>query len=587
MTLAAVGSYGRGAVSFASDLDLRLLCAGDAADDAQPVAEALLYPLWDSGLSIGHQVVTEDEVIELARQDLPTATSLLDWRTLAGPVEASDRMLARAFEGVFGPGQIQDFLDRLARRAAERHERYGGSVYLLEPDVKNGPGGIRDIDIAGWAARARFRVRDLKDLVRLGVLIPREYTRMADAAELMWRVRNLLHVHAGRRSDRLSFDRQETLAEDMGYGTGGPGVERLMSDYYRNARELERARDMLLARAAPAPTRRPHWQSLGGGLVRLADSITLAHPGSLDGEPALALRLYEAAVRRNLRVNQYARDAVIRATTSDGFADRLRASADAARAFRSLLSTAKTSKFRQGSIMAELHDVGLLAAMIPEFLPVIGRVHHDVYHVYTVDAHSVAAVDRLRALVRGDLAEEFPLASRLAAEVARPTVLYLATLLHDVGKDIGGRNHSQRGAEMAEHILARLDVGESETREVQNLIAKHLRMYHVATRRDIDDPETIDAFAEEVTGREGLRELYLLTVADVSTTSPTAMTSWKTRMLDELFRATDRFLAKGVRKQSDLIDKRRRAALDELSSGATSSLDTETNFLDAIPERYC
>ena len=586
VSLAAVGSYGRGAVSFSSDLDLRLLCAGDVASAAQPVAEAVLYPLWDSGLSIGHQVVTEDEVIELAQGDLPTATSLLDWRVLAGPDAASKRMLARAFEGIFGPGKIQEFLDRLAARAVERSARYGGSVYLLEPDVKNGPGGIRDLDIACWAARARFRVRDLKELVHLGVLIPREYTRVAEAAELVWRIRNLLHVHAGRRSDRLSFERQETLAEDMGYGTGGQAVERLMRDYYRNARELERARDMLLARAAPPPTRRPHWQSLGGGLVRLADSVTLAHPGALDAEPALALSLYEEAVRRNLRVNEYARDAVIRATTSDNFGERLRASPGASRSFLRLLTTAKRTRFRRGSVMAEVHDVGLLVAMIPEFLPVIGRVHHDVYHTLTVDAHSVAAVDRLRAMVRGDLAAEFPLASRIAAEAARPNVLYLATLLHDVGKDIGGRNHSERGAELAAHILGRLGVGESETREVQSLITNHLRMYHVATRRDIDDPETIDAFAAEVTGREGLRELYLLTLADVSTTNPTAMTSWKARMVDELYFATERFLSTGERKPSDLVHMRRTAALDALSDGDPAVHEFATRFLSALPERY-
>ncbi|MEZ4225094.1 MAG: [protein-PII] uridylyltransferase [Polyangiaceae bacterium] len=587
VTLAAVGSYGRGAVSFASDLDLRLLCPGGSAEAALPVAEALLYPLWDTGLSIGHQVVTQHEMIELARQDLPTATSLLDWRSLAGPAEASERLLAQAFEGIFGLGQIQAFLDRLGQRATERAERYGGSVYLLEPDVKNGPGGLRDMDIACWAARARFRVRDLADLVKLGVLVPREHQRMADAAEFMWRVRNLLHVHAGRRSDRLSFDRQETLAQDLGYGDGGPAVEHFMSDYYRSARELERARDMMLSRAAPPPTRRPHLQSLGRGLVRLRDTVTLAHPAALDAEPALALGLYEMAVRRDLGVNDYARDAVLRATTSAGFAERLRESPAACRSFLRLLTTAKHTRLRGGSVLSELHDVGLLTAMIPEFLPVVGRVHHDVYHVYTVDAHSIAAVDRLRMLVRGDLAAEHPLASRLAAEIARPNVLYLATLLHDVGKDIGGRNHSERGAGLAPPILARLGIGEGEVVHVQNLIAKHLRMYHVATRRDIDDPETIAAFAEEVRGREGLRELYLLTLADVSTTSPTAMTSWKARMLDELFRATDRYLSQGQRVDEDVIDIRRELARERLREQADApTCAFAERFLRAIPERY-
>ncbi|MBX3129596.1 MAG: [protein-PII] uridylyltransferase [Polyangiaceae bacterium] len=583
-TLAAVGSYGRGAIAFASDLDLRLLCPKQETGVSESLAEALLYPLWDANLTVGHQVVTADEMIDLAREDLPTATTLLDWRVVAGDAKSSEGLLRRAFEGLFGLGNVQSFLDRLAQSAGERHERYGGSVYLLEPDVRNGPGGLRDLDVACWAARARYRVRDLKALVALGVLVPREHTRIAEAQEFLFRIRNLLHVHAARRSDRLSFDRQEQLASDLGYGGGGPEVERFMSDYYRHARELERARDMILARAAPPPTRRPHVVRLGRSLLRLGDSITLAHPGALDGEPALALRLYDEAVRRQLPVHDYARDAVARAATRADFCQRLRESEEANRLFVKLCTTAKLTRFKNGSVLGELHDVGLLTAMIPEFLPVVGRVHHDVYHVYTVDAHSVAAVDRLRALVRGDLAQEYPLAARIAAEIGRPSVLYLATLLHDVGKDIGGRNHSERGAELAAVILGRLGFSPEDTREVQHLVTKHLRMYHVATRRDIDDPGTLQAFAREVNGREGLRELYLLTIADVSTTSPTAMNSWKARMLDELLRATESWLGSGA-PRSDAQEEKRNGVLgaSELSPKERGQLE---QFLRAMPERY-
>lgn len=586
VTLAAVGSYGRGAVSFASDLDVRLLVAGREAATAHPIAEALLYPLWDSGLAIGHQVVTTEELIDLAGRDLPTATSLLDWRTVAGERASSDALLERAFEGLFGIGRIRDFLERLATRAVARTERYGGSVYLLEPDVKNGPGGLRDLDVAHWAARARWRVERLSDLVRIGVLVPRELAFIEEAAELMWRVRNLLHVLAGRRSDRLSFDRQEQLAETLGYGTGGAAVEHFMSDYYRHARSLERARDMLLSRAAPAPSKRPYAQSIGRGLKIVGGAVTLAHPGALDAEPALAFRLYDEAVRRRLPVYEFARDAVARAATHPGFAVRLRESEEAAKLFVKLVCTAQRGRFRRQSIVGELHDIGLLVAMIPEFAPVVGRVHNDVYHVYTVDAHSIAALDRLRALMRGDIAGEFPLASRLAAEVARPQVLCFATLLHDVGKDIGGRNHSERGHEMAKEILERLGLPADQIAEVQHLVLKHLRMYHVATRRDIDDPETLAAFCDEVHGREGLRELYLLTVADVSTTSPTAMTSWKSRMLDELYRAADRRLSEGKDGRRGL-DEKRAAVLERLEPAANREAQRfAQHFLQAIPERY-
>lgn len=583
VSLAAVGSYGRGAVSFNSDLDVRLLAERDL-DGARHVAEALLYPLWDVGLTIGHQVMTADELIELARSDLPTATALLDWRALAGDERPSRDLLDRANEGLFGPGNIGEFVERLGERAAERHERYGGSVYLLEPDVKNGPGGIRDLDVAFWAAKARWRVGDLGELVRLGVLVPREWEPVEGAMELAWRVRNLLHVHAGRRSDRLSFDRQEQLAEALGYGSGGPAVERFMSEYYRHARVIERARSMVLSRALPPPTRRPHVVSIGRGLHVSGGAVSIAHPAALETDPALALRLYDEAVRRGLPVYDFARDIVVRAASRPDFCERLRDSEEAARLFVRLVTTAQRTRFRNASVLGELHDVGLLVAMIPEFSPVVGRVHHDVYHVYTVDAHSVAAVDRLRALSRGELAGDHPLASRLAAEIMRPQVLYFATLLHDVGKDIGGKNHSERGFEMAAHILRRLHLPETDVRAVQHLVLKHLRMYHVATRRDIDDPSTLAAFCQEVQGAEGLKNLYLLTVSDVSTTSPTALTSWKARMLDELFFAADRFLgSEGPSPTEIAIEARERVKALWGDAEGREFLD---QFLDRVPERY-
>lgn len=583
VTLAAVGSYGRGAVAFHSDLDVRLLCPG-SLDSGAPIADALLYPLWDAGLTIGHQVVTADSTVDLARTDLPTATSLLDWRVLAGDPGPSAALLERVFEGVFGSGNIKAFLELLEERAQDRHERYGGSVFLLEPDVKNGPGGLRDLDVAHWAARARFRVRHLRDLVRVGILVPREWQQIEAASTLISQVRNLLHLYAGRRSDRLSFDRQERLAIDLGYGTGGQGVERFMSDYYRHARALTKTREMIISRALPPPTRKPRAYSLGRGLKLINGEVTLAHPGALETEPALALRAYDEAVRRGIPVYHYARDAIARAASLPSFCEKLRASEEAARLFERLLTTVQRTKFKQGSVLVELHDVGLLVAMIPEFVPVVGRVHHDVYHVYTVDVHSVAAVDKLRALARGELAAEAPLASRLAAEITRPSVLFFATLLHDVGKDIGGKNHSERGYEMADAILKRFGMAEGDIREAQHLIRKHLTMYHTATRRDLDDPATLQKFSGEVNGREGLRELYLLTVADVSTTSPTAMNSWKAKMLDELYVATDHYLAEGAQGRTEWAEDVRQRVM-ELGKREKFGAFLD-QFVEAIPERY-
>jgi [protein-PII] uridylyltransferase len=554
VVVGAVGGFGRGHLGWKSDLDLWFV-TDESAERVRPLAEALLYPLWDAGVSVGHRVATIDELVASAREELPTATSLLDFHRLAGDFGLAQKLESRAYDGIFSERELPAFLRRLDVEVSERYKRFGDSVYLLEPDVKSGAGGLRDLGIALWAARARFRTASIGDLLKVGFVSAREAEEIARAEDFLWKLRNHLHRRANRRSDRLTFDEQETLAERLGYRARlepapvdpseavGAMVEAFMSDYYRHARVVLRVRDQITARAMPLlERRRPRVVELGDGLQSFNDQLTFSKLAELDTTPALAFRLYATAVDRGLRVLPFARDAIIRATSSPEFCEALRQSPEAARLFVQLASSPEKSAFHNGSILGELHDVGLLVAMIPEFLPVVGRVHHDVYHVYTVDVHSVAAVDRLRTLARGELALEQPLASRLAAELTRPAVLYVSTLLHDVGKAIGSRDHSQRGADMARLILARLGFSEPDIDDGCHLILQHLVMYRVAARRNLEDPETVSEFARAVRGREGLRHLFLLTVADLSTTSPTSMTKWKSHMMDELFLSTDRLL---------------------------------------------
>ena len=578
--LGAVGSYGRGILALGSDADVRLLVGGrSAAAAAAELAEALLYPLWDAGLAIGHQVMEPDEAVSLAHQDLAAATTLLDFRTLSGDAPLVEAMLSRAWNGLFAESSIGALIDRLDEEVEGRHDRFGGSVYILEPDVKNGAGGLRDLDVIRWAARARYRITTWQELVRLGVLVPREADEIRAAEEFLWRVRHLLHVYAGRKSDRLTFDAQETMSSVLGYAelnaepaARATGAERLMQDYYVHARAVTRARERMLDRARPPKRRvKPVEVDLGRG-VRLFDGqLTIAGTQELHEDPALALRMYTACARQGYKVLPFAREALARAAADPEWATALRASREAASLFVELVCTVAEVKTRRGSMVGELHDVGLLLAMIPEFSPVTGRVHHDVYHVYTVDVHSVAAVDCLAALARGELANAHPLASRLAAEIARPKPIFLATLLHDVGKgypDASGsrKNHSVSGAELCEVILPRLGLGPEDVAEVRALVLQHLSMYHVATRRDLDDPATAEEFCRKVRGREGLRDLYLLTVADITTTSPTAMTSWKARMLEELYIVASGHLSGHVGQ--DGFDERRRARGGRVRPGA-------------------
>lgn len=597
--LAAVGGYGRRQLGWKSDLDVLFVTEGDPAELAGFV-EAVLYPLWDAGIALGHQVTRVDDLIEDAQQSLPTATALLDFRALAGSVKLRDALRTRADAALFTAQAVPTFLARLAGAVDERWRRYGDSPYLLEPDVKNGAGGLRDVDVASWVAQANFPGASWPELVQAGVLTTHELQALQDATEFIFRVRNLLHENMQRRSDRLTFDQQELIAAHMGYGSGAAGqpddssasevertgrmVERFMSDYYRHAHEVSRAQERILARAfdrhaAPLSAAQP----VRPGIVTQAGKLGFSDPEALEREPALALQLYSLACMRGEPAMPSARDLMSRLSAdSPEFCAALRANAEAASLFLSLLCNVADAPFRNGSILAELHAVGLLVAMIPEFVPVIGRVHHDLYHVYTVDVHSVAAVDRVRALMRGELMSQHPRACRLAAETVQPQRLLLAALLHDVGKVFGGKEHSERGAQMAAAILQRFSLDAVDVEHVAKLIRLHLTMYVIAARRDLSDPSTIEQFAAQVGEVDFLSDLYVLTVADISTTAPTSMTTWKSRMLDELYGATADFLTGTTRSESLT---RARSQLFAQTAGMIAPNMLE-ELLRSLPERY-
>ena len=604
VALAAVGSFGRGAVALRSDADVVLIVDTQVvgAKEASAFVEALLYPLWDAGLAVGHQVLSAGEVVPLAEKYLETATALLDLRLLAGDHELLRSLIVNANEGLFGDEHLGAFIDRLDAETTARRERFGGSVYLLEPDVKSGAGGLRDLDGIRWAARARYRVGEesssatnssrgpWRGLVQVGVMVAREAQEIAESEEFLWRIRNRLHLRAARKADRLGFEDQEALAVSMGYGDDRAfAAERLMQAFYLCARTVTRARSSLFERLRPQRRRGKPTPTvdLGGG-VHLFDGHVSLGVAELQKEPVIALRAFAACVRQRVPLLPFARDAVTAAADDPGWCERLRASGEAAQLFVELVCTVPEARAPRGSIVGDLHDAGILLAMVPEFRPVTGRVHHDVYHVYTVDVHSVSAVDRLRQLARGELAHEYPLASRLAAEIARPRPLFLATLLHDVGKgypDASGsrKNHSRAGAELCDRILPRLGFSSDEVDEARALVRDHLLMYHVATHRDLDDIATIEEFSQNLRGREGLRNLYLLTMADVTTTSPTAMTSWKARMLEELYFASESHLmGQKTREDAERV-ARVVEAVRATWKGPTEPLEA---LLASLPERY-
>jgi [protein-PII] uridylyltransferase len=581
--LLAVGGWGRGLLGLGSDIDTVLLCEDPTTDEASALAEAMLYPLWDLGLSVGHAVRGIDDTIELSRKDPSTATALLDMRLVAGDKSLFDALRTAARRQLFDV-DLDAFLDALLRDREDRHEKFGATLFLLEPEVKLGRGGLRDLDMLRWALVARTGSRLPDDWTGLGFLLPRELKDLEHAEEFLWRVRHLLHARMMRRQDRLTFEDQEDIATELGFVDGVTlGVEQFMQAYYRHARVIAQTSDRVLSRVRPAKQRsRPATTNpIGDGLAVFEGELTFERAGDLALDPSLALRIYDAALRLDARVYSFARDAIVKLASDPEWCERLRDQPAANASFLRLLTHAAPAPFSRGSVLTELHEVGLLLAVIPEFEPVMGRVQHDVYHVYTVDVHSMAAVDRLRAVVRGELASEMPLASQLAADGGGSVELFLGVLLHDIGK-AHGKEHAQRGARMAESIVPRLGLSPESTREIAWLVEEHLSLYHWAMRRDISDPETLLEVASRASSVERLRDLYLLTLVDLSTTNPKALSSWKARMLDELYLAT-----LGVLEASGTAPE---ASSHRAESIASAFGDNERpvvlSLLESLPSRY-
>lgn len=586
VALVACGSYGRNTLSLQSDVDVIFLA--DQPDDPKLVAlaEAFLYPVWDVGMKMGHAVRGLDETLALSREDISTATTLLDMRRIAGDAEIVTELAERGKEALFQDG-LEGFLKALRDDTRDRHERFGGSLYLLEPEVKLGRGGLRDLDVGIWGARAACGARDADGLVEKGMLLPRELEAMAAAQEMQFRVRNLLHLRSRRAQDRLTFEDQEEIAVQMGYEDGVTlGVEQFMQAYYRHARNVASLSERLLHRATPARSvQAPAIDGLPAGIITRDAELDFENAAEqLEQDPAQALVLMHEVVRHQRPPSQEARDAVMNAADDPDWGLALRRQSSSARAFNELLTHAgDVPCLRRGSLLGELHEQGMLLSVIPEFEPVTGRAQHDIYHVYTVDVHSIAAIDRLRTLMRGDLAGKLPLASRLAAETVRPLPLYLGLLLHDIGK-AHGKDHARQGAIMARPIAERLALSPLDVDHVVWLVQEHLSLYHWATRRDITDPETIDEVARNVGSLDRLRDLYLLTVCDLATTNPKALTDWKARMLEDLY------LAVASTLEGRMPDLRARA--EEIRSQVRVGFvgdavqDALEAFVDEMPERY-
>jgi [protein-PII] uridylyltransferase len=529
-SLVALGGYGRGELAPFSDVDLMLLHDGRPKKEVDEAARQVFYPLWDSGLEVGNAVRTVRQALAVASDSLETQTTLLDARLLVGPSEPLAQLQAQ-LKARLAKGRGKRFFEELRAWLAERHEEFGQSAYLLEPHIKEGLGGLRDIQAIGWVGKGLLAGDGLDALAGAGHLTVEDARALQDADAFLWTVRTHLHEKAGRQEDRISFGMQIELARALGYvaDEGYRAAERFMSDVFARTGQVERVSTLFWQRQAAA-RRRPSkaWRPLEDDIIVRDGQVELADAKALEGSPALTFRLFAAAAEAGLPVSADAILAVQR-SLPDGDSAPAEWTPEVRRAFLDLLM--------QGSHalphLELLTQMGAFNRFIPEWDQARSRVQFDAYHIYTVDLHALHTVAELRRLAQGRYAEAEPLATELAAREDDWDTLLLSGLLHDIGKG-EGHGHAERGAELAPGIVGRMGMDTATQEAVTFLVGRHLLLYNTATRRDLNDIGVVTQTAEAIPDRDRARQLYLLTVADSLATGPRAWTPWKSALVAEL-----------------------------------------------------
>ncbi|MCH4094210.1 MAG: [protein-PII] uridylyltransferase [Acetobacter peroxydans] len=585
-SMAATGGYGRGLLAPFSDIDLLFLVADDAGERVHPLIEYILYFLWDLGVKVGHATRTVNECITEAAADTTVRTALLDARLLAGDTALFAMFEARYILACVEAG-VAGFIQDKRRERLERHRRFGDSPYLVEPNIKEGRGGLRDLQTLYWMCRNTFGTRHVKDLLApefiwMGLLTEQEAARARRSWDFLWTVRLHLHYVAGRAEERLTFDTQPVIGARMGYTRHGRqnGVERFMRHYFLTAREVMRLTHVLepaVLRQAQGPVAhaaKPDEAMREAGFTLLDGQILPDRGVSFDHEPIKMMQILDWARLRRRALHPLARHELIR---WERRATTLRDNPEAARIFldllcgeipaeeqrprRRLLTSSPPSSAAEETGYAVsygnhppsghshwlhiLNETGIFGRLIPDWARIVGQMQFDTYHVFTVDEHTIEAVRIMDEVVSGRMADEIPIAYELVKGLNSRRALYMAVLLHDVAKGRGG-DHSEIGAEIAADLCPRLGMSGEETETVSWLVLHHLLLSHTAFQRDIDDPKTILDVADIVQSPERLRLLLLLTIVDMRAVSNKVWNAWKATLLRELYVRVAEVLAGGL-----------------------------------------
>ena len=542
LAIMAVGGYGRAEMCPQSDVDLAFLVGGKGNSWCEQVVEAMLYLLWDLGLTVGHSTRTLDEVTRLAKDDLTIRTALLEGRFLWGDRALYDEA-ARRFEIEVRRGSERSFVtEKLAERNA-RHKRMGDSRYVVEPNVKDGKGGLRDLQTLFWIGKYIHNVRKAADLVGVGLMTQPEYRSFRRAERFLLAVRCHMHVLTGRAEDRLTFDLQRRVAERMNFADrpGKSAVERFMQFYFLQAKRVGSLTGVFLShieeefaqksarsgffagfRARPRTVR--GYRVEGGRIAAPSDDWFAKDPVRL-------IEIFAVAEENELEVHP---ETMRQADRDSGLiTPEVRRDPRANALFLDLLAGRNDPE----PVLRWMNEAGVFGRFVPDFGKVNAQMQFDMYHHYTVDEHTIRAIGLLSKIERGLLADDHPRATRLIHEVASRRVAYVAALLHDIAKGRGG-DHSELGAEIARDLCPRFGLSDDETELVAWLVLHHLLMSHTAQKRDLTDPKTIEDFCGAVQSTERLRHLAILTAVDIRAVGPGTWNSWKGQLLGELFDAS-------------------------------------------------
>lgn len=566
IALVAVGGYGRGELHPYSDIDLLILLEHEQHEHLHAGISAFLTFLWDIGLEVGHSVRTVQQCADEASGDLSVITNLLESRLVFGPSE-----LLVAMRELIGPQHMwpseQFFLGKRAEQR-ERHTKYNDTEYNLEPNVKSSPGGLRDLQTIMWVARRRFGMRTLSSLEAPGFLTAGEYRLLSQARAFLWQVRYALHMLAGRNEDRLLLDYQHKIAHMFGYSDDDnrPAIEHFMQKYYRIIMGISQLSDLisqyfeetiLRADSTELPTPLNERFRIRGGYIEACN------PYVFSDTPSAILEIF-------VLLAQHPEIKGVRSQTIRMLRDHRHLIDDAFRHDeRNINLFLELFRCTEGVHMnlRRMSRYGILGRYLPEFGRIVGQMQHDLFHIYTVDAHTLNLIKHLRKLRHPDFAEKYSLASAVIGRLPKPELIYLAGLFHDIGKGRGG-NHSLLGADIAEEFGKLHQLPKADTRLITWLVRNHLVMSVTAQRKDISDPEEIHNFALLVGDQVRLDYLYVLTVADINATNPTLWNSWRAQLLRQLYSETRRALRRGLEnplEREEQISTRQATALSLLT----------------------